>query len=52
MPLEKVVFPRPGKYFLRVIVKGERFRGPSLHLLEMEGVGETELPSTAPVPGA
>ena len=37
MPVEKVVFPKPGKYHLRVIVKGERFRGPSLHLLEMEG---------------
>jgi hypothetical protein len=37
MPLEKVVFPKAGRYFLRVIVKGERFRGPSLHLLEVEG---------------
>lgn len=37
MPLERVVFPTPGKYHLRVIVKGERFRGPSLHLMEMEG---------------
>jgi len=37
VPLEKVVFPRAGKYHLRVIVKGERFRGPSLHLLETEG---------------
>ncbi len=37
MPLEKVVFPKPGRYYLRVIVKGERFRGPSLHLLEAGG---------------
>ncbi len=37
MPLEKVVFPRPGRYHLRVMVKGERFRGPSLHLLPTEG---------------
>ena len=37
MPLEKVVFPTPGRYHLRIIVKGERFRGPSLHLMEMEG---------------
>lgn len=44
IPLEKVVFPKPGRYFLRVIVKGERFRGPSLHLLEVEG----EAPSTPP----
>jgi hypothetical protein len=36
MPLEKVVFPKPGKYHLRVIVKGQRFRGPSLYLREME----------------
>jgi hypothetical protein len=43
MPLEKVVFPTPGKYFLRVIVKGERFRGPSLHLQEMEGEAPTVL---------
>lgn len=39
MPLEKVVFPRPGRYHLRVMVKGQRFRGPSLHLMEMEGEG-------------
>jgi hypothetical protein len=51
MPLEKVVFPRPGKYFLRVIVKGERFRGPSLHLLQMESAVETELTSSDPVEG-
>jgi hypothetical protein len=37
MPLEKVVFPKPGRYHLRVMVKGQRFRGPTLHLLEMEG---------------
>jgi len=40
MPLEKVVFPQPGRYFLRVMAKGQRFRGPSLHLQEME-TGET-----------
>lgn len=51
MPLEKVVFPSPGKYFLRVIVKGERFRGPSLHLLQMEGAVETELAASDPVEG-
>lgn len=42
MPLEKVVFPRPGRYFLRAIVKGERFRGPSLHLQEMDREGVPE----------
>jgi hypothetical protein len=36
MPLEKIVFPTPGKYHLRVMVKGQRFRGPSLFLAEME----------------
>ncbi len=51
MPLEKVIFPSPGKYFLRVIVKGERFRGPSLHLLQMEGASEEELTSSDPVEG-
>ena len=37
MSLEKVVFPRPGRYHLRIVVKGKRFKGPSLHLMEMEG---------------
>lgn len=37
MPLERVVFPEPGRYFLRATVKGRRFRGPSLHLVEMAG---------------
>ena len=36
MPLEKAVFPKPGKYHLRVMVKGKRFKGPSLHLVEMD----------------
>jgi hypothetical protein len=41
MPMEKIVFPKAGKYFLRVIVKGQRFRGPSLHLQKLEeGAGE------------
>ena len=39
MPLEQVVFPKPGRYHLRVIVKGERFRGPSLYLQESEEAG-------------
>ncbi|MFC1662345.1 DUF6941 family protein [Gemmatimonadota bacterium] len=38
MPLEKVVFPKPGRYHLRVIVKGQRFKGPSLHLMQTEAV--------------
>ena len=48
MPLEKVVFPKAGKYFLRVIVKGERFRGPSLHLQEMEVETAQGLSDAAP----
>lgn len=40
MPLEKAVFPKPGKYHLRVMVKGKRFKGPSLHLVETEGAVE------------
>lgn len=43
MPLEKVGFPTPGKYHLRVTVKGQRFRGPSLFLAEVE-----ELPNPEP----
>lgn len=42
MPLEKVVFPQPGRYFLRVMVKGERFKGPSLHLGQVEEEGAAE----------
>lgn len=43
MALEKAVFPKVGRYHLRVIVKGQRFRGPSLHLVELETEPETEL---------
>lgn len=47
MELEKAVFPQPGRYHLRIMVKGNRFRGPSLHLVQMEtedGAGSPELP--------
>jgi hypothetical protein len=44
MPLEKAVFPQPGRYHLRVTAKGKRFRGPSLHVVEVEG---TEAPEGA-----
>ncbi len=47
MPLEKVVFPLPGRYHLRVMVKGERFRGPSLYLQELEAGTEPGPDSTA-----
>ena len=36
MPLENVVFKRPGAYRLRVRVKGRDLRGPALHLLRTE----------------
>jgi hypothetical protein len=36
MPVARAVFPAPGRYHLRVIVKGKRFRGPSLHLVELD----------------
>ena len=47
MPLEKAVFPSPGRYHLRVVVKGRRFRGPSIHLVEMR-----EEPASHPGPEA
>lgn len=34
MPLEDVVFPRPGPYRFRVRVKGRELQGPTLHLME------------------
>jgi hypothetical protein len=34
MPLDDVVFPRPGHYVFRVKVKGQTLEGPSLHLQE------------------
>ena len=43
MPLQDVVFPEPGRYFLRVTVKGNRFRGPALHLVEMEAGEEDDV---------
>jgi len=35
MPLEGVVFPRPGQYTFRVKVKGETLQGPGIHLMEV-----------------
>lgn len=37
MPLEEVIFPRPGRYDFTVRVKGRKLRGPSLHLVETGG---------------
>jgi hypothetical protein len=34
LPLEGVVFPRPGRYTFEIRVKGRKLRGPSLFLME------------------
>ncbi len=34
MPLEEVVFPRPGEYSFRIRMKGQALPGPSLHLIQ------------------
>ncbi len=39
--LEKVVFPKAGRYHLRLMVKGQRFRGPTLNLVQIEVEGDT-----------
>jgi len=45
LPLEDVVFPRPGRYDFEIRVKGKKLRGPSLFLMEAEDAG-TEGPLT------
>ncbi len=34
MPLEGVIFPRPGQYTFRIRVKGNTLEGPGIYLLE------------------
>jgi hypothetical protein len=34
MPLDEIVFPEPGRYSVRIRVKGHELQGPPLHLLE------------------
>lgn len=34
LPLEEVIFPRPGSYTFQIKVKGRKLRGPSLFLME------------------
>ncbi|TVR64945.1 MAG: hypothetical protein EA422_05235 [Gemmatimonadales bacterium] len=36
LPLEEVVFPRPGEYRFEIRVKGKRLPGPSLFVMEAE----------------
>ena len=35
MPMDGVVFPRPGQYVFRVKVKGETLEGPGIFLMEV-----------------
>ncbi len=39
LPLENVVFPRPGRYAFEIRVKGRKLRGPSLFLMEADEAG-------------
>lgn len=53
MPLEGIVFPRPGKYTFMIRVKGKKLRGPSLFLSEGEPLpAEDPAPSGGPISGA
>lgn len=47
MPLEDVVFPRPGRYSFEIRVKGKRLRGPSLFLMEAGEDGVDGVPGSA-----
>ena len=35
MPMEGVIFPRPGQYTFRVKVKGQTLEGPGIYLMEV-----------------
>ena len=35
MPLERIIFPRPGPYRMTVRLKGQSLEGPTLHLWEV-----------------
>ena len=35
MPMDEVVFPRPGQYTFRVRVKGQALEGPGIYLMEI-----------------
>ncbi len=50
LPLEDVVFPRPGRYNFEIRVKGKRLRGPSLFLMEA-GNGPSAPPESSLTPG-
>ncbi len=38
MPLEDVVFPKPGRYRFRIRVKGTNYDGPSLYLMPADSL--------------
>ena len=35
MPMDGVIFPKPGQYLFRVKVKGETFQGPGIYLRDV-----------------
>jgi hypothetical protein len=39
LPIEEVIFPRPGRYTFQIRVKGRKLRGPSLFLIEAPAQG-------------
>lgn len=43
LPLDEVIFPRPGPYEFRVTMKGRAFNGPSIYLVEAD-----QLPTATP----
>ena len=52
MPVQDVIFPRPGQYTFRVKVKGAILEGPGIYLREVEeGVMSTEPPAGIPGDG-
>ena len=38
LPLEGVIFPKPGTYAFQIRVKGKKLRGPSLFLIQSAGL--------------
>lgn len=48
MPLEEVIFPRPGPYRFEARMKGRTFPGPTLHLVERDAPPTPEGPESEP----
>jgi hypothetical protein len=51
LPLEEVIFPAPGRYTFRLKVKGRKFQGPSLHLVDVSEPPEGAVPVRIEEPG-